>query len=79
VQRAARAALARLTDRDPPPCRWHLRDVDEPRPGADAVAAGWVDVDWRGQPLRLPVEPLGDRRWLLLPTADELVPTLPGR
>lgn len=65
VARAARAALTRPPHVDR--CRIQRLDLAEAS-ASDGI--GWVDLEWRGQPLRLPVLPVGTRRWLILPGTE---------
>ncbi len=76
---AQAAAAATLRPSLAGPCRWQLVDAGEPtvRNTSTDPGLGWVDLTWRDQPLRLPVEPLGDHRWLLLPSSDLAVLTPP--
>ncbi|MBL9102773.1 MAG: HEAT repeat domain-containing protein [Myxococcales bacterium] len=76
VLRAAQAAL------DPPPgdrpCTWHLHDLGEPT--RQDLATGWADVAWQAtdadapRVLRLPVHPIGETRWLLVPGPGRRTP-----
>jgi len=67
VTRAARAALTRPPRID----RCRMQRVDLAGASAsDGLGPGWVDLLWRGQPLRLPVLPVGTRRWLVLPGTE---------
>ena len=79
VVRAAQAALARLRAPSPERCDWQLIDLGEPRPRTQAEGAGlgWVDLRWHDRDLRLPAEPLGERRWLLFPGLDDAAPLGP--
>lgn len=79
VSRAATAALAHLQAPSPEPCSLVLLDLGETRArlGVDLAGPGWVDLRWRGQDLRLPVELLGERRYLLLPGLDDAAPPGP--
>ena len=78
VVRAATAALAHLQAPSPEPCGLGLLDLDAARTpvAGDPAGAGWVDLRWRGQDLRLPTEALDDRRYLLLPALEDAI--LPG-
>ncbi len=78
VVRAANAALAHLRAPSPEPCSMGLLDLGEARtrPALELAGAGWVDLSWRDQDLRLPVETLGERRYLLLPGLDGAVPRI---
>ena len=78
VARAARAAVTRPSAIDR--CRMQLLDLAEPSTPGDGIGPGWVELEWRGQVLRLPALPVGTRRWLLLPGTEPVAPvvTLPG-
>jgi hypothetical protein len=73
VVRAATAALAHLRAPSPEPCGLNLLEIAESRT-PDQAGAGWLDLRWQGQDLRLPFEALGDRRYLLLPGLAGAVP-----
>ena len=76
VVRTAQAALGRLRAPSLEFCSWQLLDLGEPRPRTQTEVAGlgWVDLRRQGQDLRLPVEPLGERRWVFLPGLDDAAP-----
>lgn len=87
VLRTARLALTALqSPRASAACTWQLQDTGEPT-RQSAGSPGWIDLTWidperpeadPGAPLRLPVHPLGDHRWLFLPGADRLTPVRPA-
>jgi len=76
-------ALAALASPPTAPCTWRLIDTGEPT-RQSAASIGWIDLAWQPTPdatvreqLRLPIHPVGDHRWLLLPAADRLTPIRP--